>query len=299
MNATTQFYPPRQKGIVLHASIIVVLLIGALVTLFLASDEQQSGRLLLWLSFSLVCLLLLPVLIYRGYSLLQARYIMERNGVRLRWGLWAEDIPLNEIEWVRPADEMVLHLKPPFFSMPGAILGSAQDEDLGKVEFAAAGQEGMLLIATSQKVYVITPSDLKGFMTAFRRMSEMGSLTPLESYSSRPAFFLRRVWGDKGAKGLILAGFGLTTALIGLVITSIPGLKSVSLGFDIYLQPWTPGAPERLLLLPVLCLFVFVLDLSVGLYFFRRSDTSPIAYLLWGGGIVTPALLILATFFMI
>jgi len=46
------------------------------------------------------------------------------HGLRLRWGLRAEDIPLPEIEWIRPASDLGFHLPKPFLSMPGALLGA-------------------------------------------------------------------------------------------------------------------------------------------------------------------------------
>ena len=51
---------------------------------------------------------------------------------------------------------------------------------------------------------------------------------------------------------------------------------------------------EQLLLLPVIGVFVLVLDLVLGLFFFRREGAQNIAYLMWLGGILTPLLLIVA-----
>lgn len=49
-----------------------------------------------------LCLLPLPLLVYRFRALQRAHYILERDGIRLRWGLRAEDIPMDQVDWVHP-----------------------------------------------------------------------------------------------------------------------------------------------------------------------------------------------------
>jgi uncharacterized membrane protein SpoIIM required for sporulation len=49
-----------------------------------------------------------------------------------------------------------------------------------------------------------------------------------------------------------------------------------------------------MLLLPVINTFILVMDLSLGMYFFRRLDENLVAYLLWIGGSLTSILLIIA-----
>ena len=53
--------------------------------------------------------------------------------MRIRWGLRSLDIPITEVEWVRPVEDLLIPLKMPAFSTPGAILGEGYHPDLGKV----------------------------------------------------------------------------------------------------------------------------------------------------------------------
>jgi hypothetical protein len=43
---------------------------------------------------------------YRAYALLRADYYIDRDSLAILWGLRVEDIPLTDIEWVRPASDL-------------------------------------------------------------------------------------------------------------------------------------------------------------------------------------------------
>ncbi len=233
-----------------------------------------------------------PLLLYRLYALAQASYLLERDGLRIRWGLRGEDIPLTQIEWIRPANELGFPLRIPLTSSPGAYLGLIRVEGLGLVEYIASDIQTMLLVATPNKVYVISPADPNAFMRSFRRVFELGSLSPLPSYSVRPAVFVERVWADRPARIMLLAGFVLTVALFLLVSLRIPTLASISLGFDAAKQPLEAGPPESLLLLAVLGGFAYMLDLLSGLFLYRHPTSKPVAYLLWGASVAVSILLL-------
>jgi hypothetical protein len=47
-----------------------------------------------------------PFLGYRAYALLRADYYIDRDSLAMLWGLRVEDIPLTDIEWVRPASDV-------------------------------------------------------------------------------------------------------------------------------------------------------------------------------------------------
>jgi hypothetical protein len=286
----THFPPSRRRGNI-FLGVLLALLVGGSALFFLAALQQDAGSsLALYLVISVLLIAPVPWMIYRLYALNQAFYTLERDGLRIRWGLRAEDIPLPSIEWVRPADELGFALRLPLGGMPGAYLGVVRVEGLGVVEFIASDLRRMLLVATPDKVYVISPQDPKAFVRAFRRVIELGSLSPLASLSLRPVAFVGRVWVDLPARLMLLAGGLITLGLAVLVLLRIPGLPAVSLGFDVQRRPLPPGPPESLLLLLVLGGFAYVLNLLAGVYFYRHDPTRPIAYLLWGAGVAAPLL---------
>ncbi len=292
------FLPPRRRGLLVHALVAVFMAAGGGAAFWLALQGEVGGRLIILLMASIFLLAPLPLVLYRAYALSQASYSMDRDGLRLRWGLRAEDIPLPEVEWIRPAAEMGFRLPLPFWNAPGAILGVRHIEGLGAVEFMASETKSMLLVATPRRVYAISPADREGFEHAFYRIIEMGSLTPLSPYSARPVAFAQRVWQDRLARILITTGFSLEGLLFFVAALVMTTHRSISLGFNANLKPFDPGPPERVLLLPVIGVFAYVIDLLLGMFFYRRDEQRPVAYLMWVCCVLTPLLLLIGISFI-
>jgi len=281
-----------------HILVVVFLLAGCSGCLLLSFQEEVSGLFALYIALSLILFAPVPLFIYRGYALYNASYQLSRDGLRIRWGLRSEDIPLPEIEWVRPASELGFHLPLPRLTWPGAIRGTRQVPELGTVEFMASNASTMLVIATRQKVYVISPDDRRSFVSAFQYAMEMGTLNPLRASSSRPSTYARRVWDDRPARLFLIAGLILTLILFVQVSLIVPTRDSISLGFDALGNPQPPTPSRQLMLLPVLGTFAYVADLIGGMFFYRRQQDQAVAFLLWTSSALTPLLLILATFFL-
>jgi hypothetical protein len=288
----SQFPPSRRNGYIFHGVLLFVLGGGGGLAFFASTRQQIGSDLVFYMILSVLMLLPVPWIGYRIYALAQASYILERDGLRIRWGLRGEDIPLPQIEWIRPASELGFALRFPWKSAPGAFLGATRVEGLGLVDFIASDLRNMLLVATPSKVYAISPADPKAFMRAFRRVIELGSLSPLPVYSIQASAFLEQVWNDRLARGLLLTGLGLTVLLFIAVALRIPSLPQVSLGFDAERRPLPPGPSESLLLLVILGAGSFVVDFLAGLFFYRLDESRPVAYLLWIASVVAPLLLL-------
>ena len=226
----TEYLPPRRTGILIQSGLILLLLVAG-GYFFLQANRDTSGLdFLLHMMIALVMFAPLLVIVYRLYALFSATYILRRDGLLIRWGLRREDIPLNDIEWIRPAAELGFHLPMPWLRWPGAILGLRRLPELGQVEFMAADVPHMLLVATPNKVFAISPEDVNGFMTQFRRINELGSLTPIPAQSVYPRLLFGRVWDDKLARLFILGSFGVGLVLLAVVGIAVPGLGEI---------PWT------------------------------------------------------------
>ena len=298
MDLQTRFRPPRRAGVLFNLAGFVILG-GAAALVFLQVYQQGSGaEFVFGLLLAGLLVLPLPLIAYRAYALFQGEYILDRDGLRLRWGLRWEDIPLPDIEWVRPANELGFRLPLPFLQWPGAILGTRRVEGLGMVEFVAGDFKSLLLVATPHKVYAITPADGRSFLRTFRQIVELGSLTPITSLSVRPVVFYQQVWNDRLGRGLLLGGLALTLLLFVMAGLVIPGRTSVSLGYDPQRQPLEPISAERLLLLPVLSGLAYAVDTIVGLFFYRKVEQHPAAYVVWASSLITPFMLLLAILFM-
>ncbi|HEX7976403.1 MAG TPA: PH domain-containing protein, partial [Anaerolineales bacterium] len=247
-----------------------------------------------------------PVLVYRAYSLWKASYTLESDGLHLQWGLRVLDIPMDEVLWARPADTLEKPLSFPWQRWPGAILGDRSQARLGEVEFLASSARKLVLIATPQRAFAISPDDPQAFLNAYHRVVELGSLAPFPARSLHASFLLARVWDHRPARYLLLSGASLSLVLLAWVILAIPSRTRLALGFNSSGAPRDWVAPVRLLLLPVLNTAILILDFLLGLFFFRRGqikgdgpDTvQALAYLMWGSGVLTALLFLLAVFFI-
>lgn len=294
MNPPSTFYPERRKGLIIHIAFSVVFLaLGAIA--FIAGLRQQVGAyFVMLLLLALLLFAPLPLLFYRAYSLVRARYDLDRDGLHLQWGLRVEDIPLPLVEWVKRPDELAYNLPSPRPSWPGSLMGTLNVEGLGPVEYLASNTDDLLLVATPTRIFAISPDDPDEFVRTYNQVIEMGSLTPLPAYSVLPTAYLTQIWRDPFARWMLLAGLVLALLLFTGVSLGIPGRQEVSLGFLPDGSPMPPVPAAQMLLLPFLSLFFFILNLSISLFFYRRNAYRPLSYLLWGSSVVTTLLLAIA-----
>jgi len=289
------FSPANLIGLIFQLGVIVILALTGGYFFFMATREASGLNFLLYMLVALLAFSPLPILFYRLYGLLTATYILRRDGLLIRWGLRREDIPLNQIEWVRPANELGFRLPLPWLRWPGAILGNRRGNELGLVEFMAGDTAHLILIATSQKVFAISPKDMKGFMAFFQQLNELGSLTPLEAQSVYPRVLIGRVWEGRLARILILGSLGVGLALLAAVAVSIPNLTNIT-----WTDPGGTAPAERLLLLPILGGLIWFFDLLSGIFLYRKGgDLRLAAYLIWGSSALTCLLLLAGSLMLI
>ena len=292
MEFLSLFNPPRRTGIIFHGILVAVLLVSGIFSIWFALNRAVEDDIVVWLLAGIILLAPVILFVYRAYSLLQARYLLDRDGLRIRWGLRSEDISMTDIEWIRPASELGYKLHLPFPRWPGSLYGRRETEGLGTVEFIASDDKNLLLIASSKKVYAISPVETSRFLNSFRRAIELGSLTPLSSSTTLPMAYFKRIWVDKNARRLVFAGALAVGILAVAASVSVSAQTELSIGFDPSGQPFPPGPSQYLLLLPILGTMVYVFDLLYGMLLYRRKESQIMAYFLWGTSILTSILLL-------
>jgi hypothetical protein len=258
--------------------------------LWQASLAESGPTFLIYLTSALIAIAFIPGLIYRIYALQRASYTLASDGISLYWGLRREDIPINQVLWVGLAEGNGITLRKPFLRIPGAVLGVQTQADGKPVEFLAARDTNLVMIKTPDRTFVISPINQVEFMQTYRKLSEYASLTPIQSVSDYPTFFLSRSWADVPARILLISSALLALGLIIWVGLSIPTHPQITLRLtpiDSQVE-LIPGI--RLLLLPVLNTFFFIIDLLLGFFFYRRIDTKSLAYLMWASSILTSLL---------
>src|SRR5574339_177520 len=176
------FPPPKRLGLIFHAIALLALgVVFAWSAVISLPGAEVGPSFVTYLLLALVSFAPMPFFGYRAYALLRSDYYIDRDSLAILWGLRIEDIPLSDIEWVRPATDLTRPLALPRLRLPGAVLGTRRHPDLGLVEFIASTPRNLILIATSKRVFAISPRNAAGLVQTFAHATEMGSLTPTEA----------------------------------------------------------------------------------------------------------------------
>ena len=294
-----EFPPSRQRGLVIH--LIAILVLGAIsLSMFWLVFHTPVGLLFtIYILVALGTFVPVPVLGYRVYALMRGNYFLSRDNLRLVWGLRIEDVPLADVEWVRPLHAMPLPVTLPWLRLPGSVLGVTHHPELGKIEFMASEKETLLLVATARRTFAISPADPAAFIAAFQRAIEMGSLRHAEAHSQYPSFVIGVAWENLFIRYLWLAGAVLNVGLLIWVTLVAPGIPHISLGFTSATtpQPAVPG--PQLILLPILSIMLFAVGWLAGLFFYRNNEQRILALLVWISSVLSSLFLLLAVFFIL
>lgn len=299
------FAPTRRVGLIFLGITFFVFIAGGGLSFYMMLHSPVGGSFFIYLVFGLIALVISAWIGYRWLALRGAFYTLERNGIRIHWGLRVEEIPMNTVRWVRSGQEVQQIIRQrlplPFGQMPGAIVGQRRLSDGSLLDYLASDTQHMVLIATDERVLVVSPSKQQEFIYAMQRLMELGSMAPWKRRSQYPTILITQVWQNRLARWLLIAGLFLSLSLLAWASLTIPNLPEIYLTF--YADE--PSPPTYLLLLPLLHGFFFLLNTLFGLFFFRRgmqieSSGSMItvagkvsesvykvyAYLLWGTSLI-------------
>lgn len=293
------FPPAKQGGIVVHLVVILALAAASAWGFWRLSRAEVGPSYVAYLLLALGTLAPIPVLGYRVYALMRADYYIDRDSLAILWGLRVEDIPLTDIEWVRPASDLTQPLTLPLLRLPGAVLGTRRHPDIGLVEFIASEPKKMILVATSKRVFAISPENPAAMVQTFARAIELGSLSPAEPVSVYPSFIITQAWESPLARFLWLGGLFLNLGLIVWVGTLIPLLSQVPFSFDSLGVPDEIAPSTQLILLPLASAFMYAAGIGAGLYFYRRDFQRPLAFVVWIAGAVSAIIFLLAVLFLV
>jgi hypothetical protein len=239
-----------------------------------------------------------PLLGYRAYALYRAQYELNRESLELRWGLRRELIPLSDIEWIRPMEDLSHPIAPPAIPMPGAVLGLKRHRDLGVVEFLSSRVRGILLVGTAKRVYAISPARPKQFLDTFARAVELGSLRQADPESQYPSFVFAQAWNLGLVRYLWLSTLFLNLGLTAWISLLIPSSPEFALGY----RPdrsadLVPSA--QLTIVPLVSALLSMTAWIAGLYFFRLEKRRPVAIVMWVGAAFASLLFLLAVLFIV
>ena len=288
MDQKREHRPSIQRGVIFHLGILLIILTVSGYLLWLTLFQQTRGSFILYLIASILVFLPFPFFLYRLISLLRAKYTLSRDGVSIQWGLRTEDIPITEIEWVRLPGDLAIKLPLPRIIFPGAVLGTRKHRDLGIIEYIASDLNRLILIATKDQIFAISPRNINAFEDDFYRSAEMGSITPIEKQSSQPQFIVTSLMSDKAVRAFLLSSMFLSLLLLVAVSFIIPTRATVPLGLEAVGINREESSPERLILLPLLSLFIFFVDFGFGSFLYRKKGFRNAAYIVFASTLILP-----------
>jgi hypothetical protein len=298
MDFPLEFNPPRSKGYILFLGITLLLLGLSGFLLMFALDQKSSGYFVIALLGAAILFVPVPLVLYNFYSLVRAKYVIDRDGLYLQWGLRTEDVPLNDIEWVRVASEVSSVLPYPSWSFTGILRETRLSDELGEIEFLASDKNRLLLVATSKKIFAISPAQTIDFLNAFQHAFELGSISPIKSQSNQVGTFFSGVFKDRRSRLMVIIGIALTILLFILVGLLIPTRSTVLFGYQLVSGVSEVAPSDRLLIFPVLSLLSLITDLTFGFYLFRHPDRRTLAYMVLSSSSITSFLLLVALLFI-
>ena len=296
MNDTSAFNPPRKAGVIFHIVCIVALIAGGGIGLYRISSTDVGPAFFLYLFSIILAIPVVPLLIYRLSYLQNAVYLLERDSIRLQWGLRVEVIPNNTILWIQKASDLTEPIPYPWIRWPGSVLGTRWIDGDTPVEFMASTSRDLVLVATYERVYAISPPDPDAFLEAYKRLTELGTLISPQPQSVHPSSLFAGVWNTPASRYLIIMSIFLSAVLIAWTVLVAPTRTELSLGFFPTGEPRIPIPGVRLMLFPLLNTVSLVLNFFAGLFLFRRDEQRPLAYLLWGNSILVAGLFLVATY---
>lgn len=299
MTETYTFHPPTRAGTIFHLFCIAVLIAGGGFGLYRIAYTDVGTAFSIYILPILLAIPLVPFLIYRLNNLHNAVYGLERDSIRLQWGLRVEVIPTNTILWAQSASDLTEKIRYPLVCWPGSVLGTRRLDGGTSLEFMASTKRDLILVTTYERTFGISPSDPKAFLQSYQRMTEMGSLMLSQSQSVHPTFLLARAWQTPSARYLVAVSILLSLILVTWVSLVAPEIPVVSLGFLPTGVPRNPIPGIRLMLLPVLNTIFLVFNFFVGLFLFRWEERRPLAYLFWGNSVLVAGLFLMAVYFIL
>jgi hypothetical protein len=293
------FPPAKRSGIATHVIIIILLTSVSGWGFWNLSATQVGPSYVTFLLVALLAFAPIPFFGYRAYALQRADYYIDRDSLAAIWGLRVEDIPLTDIEWVRPATDLTNPLRFPRLRLPGAVLGTRRHPDLGLVEFIASDTKNLILVATSKRVFAISPENPAALTQTFARATELGSLMPAKPVSVYPSFIITQAWESPIARFVWMAGLFLNIGLFVWVGILIPSLSQIPFGFNALGVPNETAPSSQLILLPLISAFTYMVGIIAGLYFYRWEPQRPLAFIVWISSSVCSVLFLLAVLFLV
>jgi hypothetical protein len=281
---------PRSDRWYALLAILGLLLLDLLILRTIATRpvDVLSFLLALWVLGSL---LVAGYLGYRTVGAFTLEYWVDRDGVTLVWGVTRQIIPMAAIRRIRQGATAVGVDRLWPWHWPYTERRRLWGAEVGVVNsYATRPLAEQLILVTDSESYGLSPADPAKFLAALQTRYALGVARPRQPELQRPPLWTWRLWRDRVAQVLILAGLAGMLLMFGILCFRYPDLPAdVPLHFDVNGIPDRIAAKSGLFALPLIGAVVWLANLIAGIWLYRRYQLGA-AYLLWGGAVVVQAL---------
>jgi hypothetical protein len=238
--------------------------------------------------------ILLWALAYRELT-----YTLADTGLEIAWYGHIFEVPYASIEGIYTGQRLVGSSTPTVPTWPGIYVGPGRAPGMRRLRFFTTSPDpsNLTLIASEHAAVAVSASDPQAFRTALieRVQAVDASSTASVAWSRRaegraPWTSVRDPWliGSLGVSLLLLV------VLLGSIAAGFASLPAeIPLRFDASGQPMHIGPAEDLLRLPLVGSTFVLLNAGIGVWLHARERY--LARMLWLGGCVVLALLLIAT----
>jgi hypothetical protein len=218
---------------------------------------------------------------YWTYACHTLRYVMDRNGVVIRWGDIRQTIPMGQIERLVPGRE----------APPPRIAGlSWLSHHVGRGEVIGVGDtlfysthrspREVLYLTTPSQSYAISIEDEVAFAEELQSFQKLGALVSLPRATERVSLAGQPFWRDRYAQALALAAAVTCAAVFGYVFHQYPGLPgSLPLSFPSLGGVTRVASKHELLTIPGTAVGLLLVNLVLG--FVLHGWERMVGYLLF------------------
>ncbi len=294
-----EFPPGKQTGIAFHLSLLFLFTAGFLASVYWLAIGATSLIIPFLIITVLSCGGAISFLGFRFFGLAKATYLVDRDILTIEWGYRREMIPLSDIDWIKHISSLNEPVASPRFYLPGGNLGEVQDTQLGLVEYVASDRDNLVFVGTAKKVFAISPADPAGFMEAFARIFEMGSLDQSGGGSHKLNFVMIDAWSEVSNRYLWLANILLNLVFFIAVYFIVPAFSTLRLVPSLNVMAEDPVPSQQLFLLPSISTVVSVLAFMFGIMAYQSAGQKFLAKMVWSSNLITTILMFISIAFIL
>lgn len=290
-----QIMPIKKRGIIIHSVFIIFGISMIYYFIFQLINNSIGPKFVVLLLLLVIVILLLLFLTYRLISLIQAEYLVSREGIFLKWGYREQLISMNDVLWIRLSEDVSTPIQFPIISWMGVSQGFSVHEELGKLEFMFSDLENIVLVGTKEIVYVISPENRNMFLLQFQRALEFGTLVNAKSIAIFPNFLLIEIWKLPAARYFLLPAIIFSISLLILTGFAIPNVSQVSLGYSTAGFPLNSVPSVQLVILPIINIILLIFTIWISTYIYQRWEKHPVISLIFASSSITSFIFLMAT----